>query len=132
MLPLDFAGGAGLNPVTRLSPQKWSARLRDYVKLRETKARFDAEARAAKSVADAERDAIIAAMGGTSAICGNMTVSVKKGSDAAASLTLTDGRKVKWSDVTHIRVAGQLIEAGQVASIFGGRSGSTDLVILGG
>ena len=111
----------------------WAPKLRTYAALKARQQEADAEARAAKAAADSARDEILAELNGsTAATCGTLVVTVKTGKDVPPSLTLSTGQKLPWEKVTSLIVGNENIPAANVATLYGGRSGSTTVEVSGG
>lgn len=123
------AAPAGL---VRVSPQKWAATIRDFVAAKALKKKLDAEARAADAQCKALRSQLFPALSGApSVVCGHQILTLKATAPAQAALTLRDGSKIMWSAVQAVTVNGRRIVAEDIASLYGGRSGSEDIDVAG-
>ena len=123
--------GAVSPGIATLDPA-WAPKLKTYALLREQQQNADAEARAAKAAADAAKEEILAALAGsTAATCANLVVTVKTGKAVAPSLTLTSGQKLPWEKVSGLTVGNQYVDAEEVATLYGGRSGSVAIEVAG-
>lgn len=124
-MPLDSLS----NSIVRVQPAKWGKIIADLIAAKATKKRLDAEARAADAQVKTLRSQLFPAFSGApSAVCGHHLMTVTQSAPAAASITLTDGSKVLWSDVTAVMIGGRKIPADRVATLFGGRISSPDIV----
>lgn len=118
--------------IARLDPRVWKAEIQAYILAKATKKEADAASRAADSTIKAfVARALDAMKGAPAATCGSAVLTRKETSAANASITLRDGSKIAWSDVTSVLVGNHTIAAADVATIYGGRSGSTALEVAG-
>ena len=117
----------------RLDPTVWRDRLLGYRTLKSDRKEVDRQARELKKIADASRDVIVEALAGSPiAQCGDLMVTVKTGGDALPSITLKNGRKISLADIkTLVLSNGAKVPADEVSAIYGGRSGSTDVEVIG-
>lgn len=118
--------------IVRMDKKTWAARVGDYIIARATKKEADAASRAADTTIKALRGQIREAMGGNpTALCGNAVLTLKTTSAAEAALTLKDGSKLAWADVTAVVVGNRHIPRADVISLYGGRSASEDVECTG-
>ena len=128
-MPLDSTNSFG---TVRIDTKKWGATVRDFIAAKALKKLKSAEADAADRQYKALRGQLFPALSGApAAMCGNHLLTVKRGSAAAASLTLANGRKVAWSVVQAVRIGGKLMPAAEIASVYGGRAASEDIEVTG-
>lgn len=114
--------------VLQLAPDVWHERIKTYVSARLTKKSADAVSRSADKVLKPVKDEILLGLGDAKrAQCGNVFLEVKHGAPVQASVTLPDGIKVPWSDVSTIVVGNHIFPASQCKP-YGGREGSTDIL----
>lgn len=130
-MALNLTHGATASLV-RLDPTTWLPRLRDYVATASAKKQAKAAARAADKALQPIKAALLSALdGATAATCGNAVLTVKNSAAAEATLTLTDGSKLLFADVSGFTVGNRYIAAENVTAIFGGRAGSISIDVAG-
>ena len=130
-MALNLTHGATTSLV-RLDPTTWLPRLRDYVAAVSAKKQAEAAARAADKVLQPIKAQLLAALdGATAATCGNAVLTVKNSAAAEATLTLTDGTKLLFADVSGFTIGNKYIAAENVTAIYGGRSGSVTIDCAG-
>ena len=118
--------------LVRLDKAEFGDTVRDYAAAAARQKAAEADARAAKQVADSLRGKLLLAMGDApAAICGNAVLTVKQTAGAEAALTLKAGDKLAWSAVSGLTVGNRYVAADDIATIYGGRSGSTSLTCAG-
>ena len=118
--------------LVRLDTGKFGDIVRDYAAAAARQKTAEAEARAAKQSAESLRGKLIAAMGDApAALCGNAVLTRKQTAGAEPSLTLRGGDKLAWSAVSGLTVGNKYVAASDVATLYGGRSGSTSLTVAG-
>ena len=111
--------------IKKLDPKIWLEKLTAYRNNRAEKKQVDAAARNLEKLVKAGQAEIAGAMNGcTVATCGDLTVTLKQGEAAPASITLSTGQTIPWSMVKSLIVGNEQVMADQVATIYGGRSGS--------
>jgi len=133
-MPLDntMLAHIGKPPMIRLSPKTWRARLAAAAELRRRKAEIDKSAREIDKIWKDERDAIRDAIGPSSgAVCDDVVVTLKTTAASVPTLTLADGRVVKWSDVSAVIAGREKIQASEIKSVYGGRGESIDVIFAG-
>ena len=107
-------------------------KVRDYADAKQTKKRADAEGRAADAVIKGTGAMLLEKMAGApAAICGEMILTTKSTASADAALTLTDGSKILWKDVTMLVIGNKTVMTTEIQTLFGGRSGSTSVEVAG-
>ena len=127
MLNLKAAPG-----LIRLDTAEFGDIVRDYAAAAARQKTAEAEARAAKQTAESLRNKLLVAVGDVpAALCGNAVLTVKQTAGAEPSLTLRDGDKLAWSAVSGLTVGNKYVAASDVATLYGGRSGSTSLTVAG-
>lgn len=120
------------NGLTKLDPKVWSDDIHRMICAQAEKKEADATSRAAKGVIDSIAARILQTMGdAAAAICGNAVLTRKSTSGAKAALTLTDGSKINWDDVTSVLVGNKTIMRADVATLYGGRSESISVEVKG-
>jgi hypothetical protein len=113
-------------------PKTMLPTLREYAAAKEAKREAEAAARAADNVMKSLQALIVAAMEGqVTAVCESAVVTLSETAAAAASLTMVDGSKTPWDRVTAVLVGNIQVPRDQVATIYGGRSGSVRLDVKG-
>ena len=118
--------------LVRLDKAEFGDTVRDYAAAAARQKVAEADARAAKQAADSLRGKLLLAMGDApAAICGNAVLTVKQTAGAEAALTLKAGDKLAWSAVSGLTVGNRYVAADDIATIYGGRSGSTSLTCAG-
>lgn len=124
-MPLDSLS----NSIVRIAP-KWTDTIKNLLAAKATKKAADADARAADGQVKSLRAALFPALSGApSALCGHYLLTLTESKAVEPALTLTNGTKVRWSEVTAITVSGRRIAASEVASLYGGRASSQDIDI---
>ena len=100
--------------------------LEEYTAARDARRALEAEARAtAKTLARAQRRLLDAIGAEDTALCGDLLITVKRGSPIEASLTLVGETSLGWKDVESLRLRdGRVIRGQEVVSVYGGRAGS--------
>lgn len=120
-MPLDSLS----NSIVRIEPRKWLETIRNLMAAKALKKQADADARAADSQVKSLQAALFPALSGApSAVCGHYLLTAKETAPAEASLTLTNGQKIRWSEVTAVTIGNRRIPREEIASIYGGRNGS--------
>lgn len=134
-MPLDSTNTAAIQTqqgLFRLSPKTWLQKVQDYARAKREHSRLEGEARAAKSVVDAAKSELLAAMQDhPAALCGTAVLTRKDVKPSAATLTLSDGRVIRWNEVTSILVGNVTVPAAAVAKMYGGRDGYVSLDVAG-
>ena len=111
----------------RLDAKVWFQKVSAFVALKQTKKDTARAAEAADSAYRAARGELLREiLPGNRAVCGDFVLTVREGSTAAASVTLPDGRKVAWSDVTSITIGNETVKAARCL-LYGGRSATIDI-----
>jgi hypothetical protein len=131
-MPLDGTS-QNIGAIVRISPAQWLGIVRDYAAAKALKKAREADARSADTQCKSLRSQLFKALSGApSAICGNYVLTMKQTAPSQASLTLANGVKVPWSEVSAVIVGKQRVPASEIASIYGGRAGSEDIEVAGG
>jgi hypothetical protein len=126
-MPLDSTTLS--NSIVRIAPAKWGQTIKDYIAAKALKKQLDADARAADVQVKALRSQLVPALAGApSAVCGHHLLTLTESKASAASLTLNNGAKIAWGDVTAVMVGGRKIPVDEIASLYGGRASSQDIV----
>lgn len=113
-------------------PKDMLPMVREYAAAKAAKAQAEAEARAADNVVKSLRAQIVERMEGqASAVCEHVVLTTKTTADAAPSLTMNDGSTIKWALVSGLTIGNRYVAAEDVKSIYGGRSGSPQLDVVG-
>jgi len=120
------------NGLRRLDLRTYKSKVEDLIMAQQTKKEADAAARAA----DATIKAIVAELseamnGAPAALVGGAVLTVKQTSGAAAALTLKDGSKKLWADVTSVLIGNLTIRQNEIMTVFGGRGGSETINVTG-
>lgn len=124
-MPLDSIS----NSIVRIAP-KWTDTIKNLLAAKATKKAADADARAADTQVKSLRAALFPAFSGApSAVCGHYLLTLTQSKASEAALTMMDGSKVKWSDVTAVYIGNKKVPADQVASLYGGRASSQDIEV---
>lgn len=117
--------------IKRLAPAMMEA-IRHYATAKETMRVANATAAAAEKAMKLNKSKILDAMNGAvSAICETTVLTLKTGNPSAATLTLADGEKIDFSDVSMIIVGNRSIMRADITAIFGGRAASETLDVTG-
>lgn len=82
----------------------------------------------ARTVAQAQAKLLRAFGDARIATCGDLVITLKRGEDIPAALTLKDQSVVPWTDVTSLTLGNTHLDADDVISIYGGRAGSVSLI----
>ncbi len=131
-LNLSHAGKSASPNLTKLDPKVYAEKARTLQEAKARKSALDSESRALESTIKALTAEFIAAMGtAPAALCGSAVITRKETKDAAASLTLINGSKVPWSNVTSLLIGNSTVPRDDVQSLYGGRSGSVSIEIAG-
>lgn len=113
-------------------PADMMVTVREYAAAKQAKKEAEAAARAAENVMKSTMAAIVARMDGqVTAVCEHAVIVIKTTSDSKAALTMTDGSKTPWERVSGLTIGNHYVAREDVATIYGGRSGSTSLDING-
>jgi hypothetical protein len=117
----------------KLDPKLWYEKLIAFRTLKSDRKEVDRQAAELKKLSEGSRDLIVEALAGSPvAQCGSLMVTVKVGADSAASVTLRSGRKIMLADLKCLVLSdGTKITAADIAGLFGGRSGSTNVEVIG-
>ena len=111
----------------RLHVSQWLAKVQAFTALKLTKKETAKAATAADDSYKAARGELLRQiLPGNKAVCGEHILTVRESSAAAASITLADGRKVAWSDVTSITI-GNTVHHAAGCLLYGGRAASVDI-----
>ena len=112
-------------------PKAMAQKVRDYAAAKKTKAEAESTARSAENTVKALRNELRETMQGqAAAVCDNMVLALKTSADSEAAITLPNGEKIKWSMVSSILIGNRTVAADGV-TLYGGRTGSTDIVVTG-
>ena len=118
--------------IAKLAPSKYGEQVRDYKALCLLKKETAAAAAAADKAHKAARDALLLALNGAeAATCGNYVLTVKTGAAAEASITFADGVKAPWANVVSVTIGNRQVPTAG-STLYGGRSGSTTIDVVGG
>jgi hypothetical protein len=108
--------------------------VRNYQQAKAAKTQAAAAAEAADRTYKAHKAELLKAMADApAAVCGNMVLTKHQRSGAGASITLKSGQKIAWADVGLVMLGDtSVIEPADITTIFGGRTGSVEIEVIGG
>jgi len=116
-------------PIKKL-PSSFAPTIAAFLEAREAKRVADANARGADKALRIQQAKILSAMRGhETAICDDQTLVVKRGEASEPSLTMVDATKIAWKNVSRIIVGNREIKNAEVAALYGGKAGSTTIVV---
>lgn len=120
------------NGLTKLDPKHWAADVNALICAQAEKKEADATSRQAKGIIDSLAAKILQTMGdAAAAICGNAVLTRKSTAGAKAALTLMDGSRISWDDVTSVLVGNRTVLRADIATLYGGRSESVSVEVKG-
>ena len=113
-------------------PKSMLPSIKEYAAAVAAKKEAEKSARNADNVIKKLKAEIIKAMEcQPSAVCEHVVLTAKQTADAEASLTMSDGRTIKWELVDRVLIGNRSINRDEIKSIYGGRSGSLQLDVTG-
>lgn len=117
-------------PGLRRLPKSMLPMILDYANAVAIKKEADAASDAAGNTIKAHKAKLLEAMDGSlSAICDQTVITRKDTKASEPTLTMRDGSKIKWADVTGLVVDGKKVPMSDVLKLYGGRDGSISLTV---
>lgn len=114
----------------RLDNKKYGPLVAEYADNQAAKKKADADSRAADKIIKSARGQLLSAiLPARAAVCGNRVLTVKDGTQVEAAITLRNGRRILWSDVSVILVGKERIGTDEVATLYGGRSSEPSIEV---
>ncbi len=114
----------------RLDNKKYGPLVAEYSDNQQAKKKADADSRAADKIIKSARGQLLSAiLPARAAVCGNRVLTVKDGTQVEAAITLRNGRRILWSDVSVILVGKERIGTDEVATLYGGRSSEPSIEV---
>jgi len=123
--------GAGHNSLVQLDPEKYGPTVTTLAQLKILKRRLEADARAADTKIKTLQVVLNQAMGDAPvAVCGHAVLTVKTMAASPAALTLPNGIRVMWTEVSDVVINQEFVPT-VGAKLYGGREGSAGIEVAG-
>jgi hypothetical protein len=131
-MSLHLTNAETTTPAMVRLPASFMPTIKEFAAAQEAKKQADAAARAADATMRGLQGALEAAMQGQdTAVCEHVVLALTHAREVPATLTLSNGSKIAWTQVTGLTVGNAYVAATDVTTLFGGRSGYTRLNVKG-